>query len=793
MSTFEFASAATRPRKSALHLLQGLCAASLLVTTVSVSAQESEPAATARSPVLEEVLVSATKRDGSLRDIAGSVGAVGGEQLEKMQAQGMEDYLKLVPGVTLIEGSVDGSIPIIRGISTSISGGFTSLSVGTFLEDIPFQDLFFPLSIPNLHPFDLARVEVLKGPQGTLFGSGALSGAVRYIPRKPLVGEWEAKLQHSVSKTREGSPGRTSAGLFNMPLGDDAGLRAMLVKRHIGGIYDVRVEEEAPGLGPIPGQEPRIIRDEKDVDQADQDSVRVGAKWDVSDRLTLSTLYFEQESEQEDYFSYADQTERPERGDSPFASPRFSQFGGLNLGAVYELDWFDITYSGNLLEKETYQTLSQIGSLGQGHQDALDAPNTLRNDVDGRTNEIRFSSKSDTNSQWTWLLGVARIEYNQDFFQLFTVGQSGQPPPEDRGDVSDTDKITSQLFATIDGSAIEKAVFGEVSRLFWDQWELTLGARKFRTDLHVDTVVSGAQIVALTGEEESRNSFDIKSDGVNPKVSLRYLFSDEIQFFALAAKGFQFGGVQLNPPAPLFVSSAEEAGYNFGAYDSSTLWNYELGVRTEWLDQRLRIDGTLFYMDWTDLQLTVSVPVTAATPLTPSVGFGVIANVGEAHSQGAELAVDALPWSWLRLTSSVSYLEAQTDVPFDKDHEDGPVPAGTDLPGAAQWQASNVISLNFDVPYTENWDSSFTLTHTYMDKASNAIRQTAEIGGYNTYDLRFIVSNNSHRLRPSLTIGVNNFRDTRGISARNDAEPSEYQVIRFIRPRTVSATLDFTF
>ena len=793
MSSFEFTCAAINARKSRLDLLKGLCAASLLITVASVTAQEAQPSATPQNAALEEVLVTATKRDGSLRDIAGSVGAVGGEQLERMQAQGMEDYLKLVPGVTLIEGSVDGSIPIIRGIATSIDNGFTSLSVGTFLEDIPFQDLFFPLSIPNLHPFDLARVEVLKGPQGTLFGSGALSGAVRYIPNKPLVGEWEAKLQHSVSKTREGSPGRTTAGLLNVPLGDDAGLRAMLVKRHIGGFYDVRVEEQLPLLGNLPGLEPRVIRDEKDVDQADQDSVRIGAKWDVNDRLTLSALYFEQESEQEDHASYANQTERPERDDSPFASPRYSQFGGLNLGAIYELDWFDITYSGNLLEKETYQTLSQIGALGQSHQDILDAPNTLRNDVDGRTNEIRFSSKTDTASPWTWLLGVARIEYNQNFFQFFTVGQSRQPPPEGPEDVSDLDKITSQLFATIDGEAVENAVFGEVSRLFWDQWELTLGARKFKTDLHVDTVITGAQIVALTGQQESRNSFDIKSDGINPKVSLRYLFSDEIQFFALAAKGFQFGGVQLNPPAPLFVSSAEEAGYNFGAYDSSTLWNYELGVRTEWFDQRLRVDGTLFYMDWTDLQLTVNVPVTEANPLVPSVGFGVIANVGEAHSQGAELAVDALPWSWLRLTSSVSRLEAETDVPFDKDHDDGPVPAGTPLPGAAKWQVSNVIALNFDLPYTENWDSSFTLTHTYMDKAPNAIRQTAEIGGYNTYDLRFIVSNNSHRFRPSLTVGVNNLRDTRGISAQNEAGPEDYQVVGFIRPRTVSATLDFTF
>lgn len=756
------------------------------LAVISLPEEDTEAEAPPRIQGLEEIIVTASKRESGSRDLAGSVAAIGGEQLERIQAQGMEDYLKLVPGVVLAEQDVDSSIPIIRGIATDSTAGFTPLTTGIYLDDMPFQDLFIPISVPNLHPFDLERVEVLKGPQGTLFGSGALAGAIRYIVNKPVFGEFGGKLQYTRSTSAEGTPGEVLAAAINVPIGERFAVRGLGLTRETPGHYDVRVEDAVTGA---------LIRDDQDVNRGEQDSFRVLAGWDIAERLSLSLMHFAQDSAQQDFFGYADQRRRFARDDQVFPSPRESRFGGTNLGARYQHDAFDLLYSGNVLDKSTFSTLHQEGALGIGQQNLVEAPNTTAGQVDGITHELRVSSPAGSASPWTWLGGISRLDYSLFFFQYFAVlpTLNGEPstPPRGPDEVSRAERISSQLFAIIDSEAYENSLFGEATRLFGQRWELTLGLRAYQTRLDADTVLSGAQIVALSGEEESRNSHRIESDGLNPKLSLRFLQSEAMQFFGLIAKGFQFGGIQLNPPVLAFTQAAEANGYEFAPYDSSTLWNYELGFRSEWFDKRLRFDATLFYMDWSDLQLTVQVPVVPANPLTPPVGFGLIANVGKAHSQGLELALDALPWPFLRLTSSAAFIEAETDVAFDEDHPDGPVPPGTQLPGGPSFQWSNVLSLNFDLPFVRHWKADLSLSHTHLGDYPDQIRPLEIVGGYDTFDLRATVAQYADGFAPSLTVGLTNLTDQRGVASQLGVEGLPQFL--FTAPRTLRVTLEMSF
>src|SRR5207247_2128880 len=110
------------------------------------------------------------------------------------------------------------------------------------------------------------------------------------------------------------------------------------------------------------------------------------------------------------------------------------------------------------------------------------------------------------------------------------------------------------------------------------------------------------------GETEDRQLYDAREKGLDPKFSIRYLHNPNVQFYALAAKGYQFGGFQLNPPVVGLQTATEQHGFHFGVYKSSTLWNYEAGIRTEWLDRRVRFDVTPFYLDWDNLQLTITIP-----------------------------------------------------------------------------------------------------------------------------------------------------------------------------------------
>ena len=769
----------------------------LPVVPVAVAEEPEEP----EEPVapgatrLEDIQITASKRLKAQRDLPGSVGALRGEQLEELRAQGMADYMKLIPGVSLIGSDYDtgSQIIIIRGIASSLDGGqFTGQTTGIYVDEMPFSDLFWPQSVPDLNPFDLERVEVLKGPQGTLFGSGALAGAVRYVLKKPSLGIWQTKASGTVmqSKFSEGLS-RVGALAQNVPLGDTAALRVAGVYRKEPGMLDVL---------PAGSHE----RYEQDANKIDQFTGRILGSWQATDALKISGFGFGQQTDVADLSSSRNR-DRPERNNQPFAGPSDGSFGGANLGAEYDFDATQLLYTGTHLRKETYSRGYAGRLLGDAFatQDDNHWYNLLIGDVTGSTHEVRWSSKDAAN--WEWLVGAAHMNYVQRVFQF--TPNPGPPdsgyyanPPENPEDVPPADRSSSFLWAVIDGDGTEQALFGEATRRLGEHWEVTLGGRQFKTEMIADTVLAGAQINALfPGETERRDHYETRAEGFNPKFALRYLHDNNIQALLLVAKGFQFGGFQLNPPALNFQQAAQDAGFNFGPYDSSTLWNYELSLRTEWLDRRLRFDTTLFYMDWTDLQLTVQLPANPVPlPVPPGSGlpedvpFAVIVNVGAAHTEGLEMALEVLPFEGATFTSSAAWVSALTDEAFDHDHPDGPVPAGRRLPGSPRFQWANQFSYAFQVPYTERWRSTFALTHSHIGSYPNSIRPTYDSGGYDTLDARVnFGAEGAAAWIPEVTLGMLNITDVRGVSIGDETSTDGAYI--FVKPRTTMLSLAWQY
>lgn len=769
------------------------------VQTIPVNVAE-EPTPARRDAVeLDTIEVTSNKRVRAQRDLPGSVGAIRGEKLEQIRAQGMEDYLKLIPGVSLADYGTGQQIPVIRGIASStgaLGSQFTGLTTGIYLDDMPFSDLFIPLSVPDLNPFDLERVEVLKGPQGTLFGSGALAGAVRYIVRKPNLGVWQGKLATTVMQTKfsEGL-NQVGAAAVNVPLfSDRAALRVVGLYREDAGFYDSQ-----PNGG--------NTRDEQDINRLEQLTGRALARWDVTDELRVSGFYFSQDTDQDDEGS-ANQASRPERNDVPFASPRESSFSGGNFSATYDLPWVRLLYTGNLLDKETRIKSQQEPTLPNqlGNQQDTSWYNLIKGRVDGVTHELRVSSPEGGDaSNWEWLAGAAYLNYRQHLFQFFpNPGAADQGyyanPPEEPGDVPESDQVSSFLWATVEGDGTEQALFGEVTRRLGEHWEATLGARWFETELIADTLLKGAQITALQpGQTESRNHYVAKERGFNPKLSMRYLHNRNVQAYVLAAKGFQFGGFQINPPLAGVDQAAEQRGFHFGPYKSSELWNYELGLRTEWLDRRVRFDVAAFYLDWKDLQLTIDVPINAVPiPAPPgsgipeNVGLGVIVNVGRAHSEGIEMAMEVLPFAGAKFTTSAAWISALTDEAFDEEDPDGPVQPGTRLPGTPRFQWANVFEYEHTLPYFDSWTGGFALTHAHIGSSPDSIRPVTTVGGYDTLDARVNLLHAGSTWIPEISAGVNNITDVRGVvaySGDGDAVNAYY----FVRPRTTLLTLAWKY
>ena len=721
---------------------------------------------------LDTIQVTANKRVKAQRDIPGSVGAIRGQALESMRAQGMKDYLKLVPGVYLPDQGNEESVPVIRGIATSTAFGATAATTGIYMDEMPFADLFAPSSIPDLNPFDLDRVEVLKGPQGTLFGSGALAGAIRYIVAKPKLGIWEAKAQETVNQTK-GSEGISpvTGVAANVPIGGAAAIRASGVFRKDAGLYD---------MGAIDNNG-NSIRNDVDSDRSKQDSMRVLGSWNVTDDFVASGFWFNQKTHHND-FGFSNKVGELGSDQFPFASPREHDFGGGNLSLTYDFPWLRAFSSTNRMIKHNLLTQHQEFGFDLQHQNANEYVTVLGDEVRGWTQELRLSSPEGQDGSWQWLLGGSFLHYGDSTFQYSYLGPD-MPDPKQRSDVSTAGRSAAQVYSEGDQLATEKSIFGEISRKLGERLELTLGGRKYETGLLADTLVCGAQITALFQEQCHPQHFDDVTKGFNPKASLRYLHDRNIQLYLLAAKGFQFGGLQLNPPAPGFPESAQQAGYQFAPYKSSSLWNYELGFRTEWLDRRLRWDTSFFYMDWKDLQLTIAVNLTGT-----NVPFSLIANVGRAHSEGVESSLDVIPFDGAHVTVNVSFLTAITDVPFDEKNSAGPVPAGSPLPGAPPFQWSTVMSYEHAVPYFESWLLAPTITYAYGGKSLDQIRPTGEVGGDATLDVRLALTSPSSRFQPELSLGVNNLTDVRGsanhLGGKDVVTGAPFSFDHYIQPRT---------
>lgn len=213
-----------------------------------------------------------------------------------------------------------------------------------------------------------------------------------------------------------------------------------------------------------------------------------------------------------------------------------------------------------------------------------------------------------------------------------------------------------------------------------------------------------------------------------------------------------------------------------------------MGLRTQWLDKRLRFDVTLFYLDWKDLQLT-SIVRTNQTGVGENQGIdattNVTGNVGKAHSEGAEVSLDVVPFAGATFSSAAAWISAMTDVEFVT--ADGTFPAGTRLPGSPRFQWSNVFSFSHVLPYFNSVEGSVSLAHTYTGQYFNNIQTSISAGGYSTLDANLGLRKADAAWLPALTVNAINLTDVRGISNGDDFGRGIN--INFIRPRTLILTL----
>ncbi len=700
------------------------------VQPASAQTAAAGPAAAAAADASDTIVITANKRRERQRDVAGTVSVLQGDELERRNARDQEDLLKLTPGVQFNKGDIGGNVITIRGLSTqaqSDSGGTQQQPTGFYLEDVPLASPVGKGLVVDVLPFDLDRVEVLRGPQGVLFGSGSLGGAVRYLYAKPDLRNAGAAVVAGVGKVAHGDTGTQLYGMLNLPMLDNtAALRVVAFDRRDPGYID------------------NIGTGKTDTNDVQQRGGRVLFTIKPLNTLSATLVASTQDNQQGDRFYVSPDPTKLEHKAPTDGSGRtrfdFSsltvdwQLAGQTLTSV--TGWWRNHVRGSYNDAELFQSLG------------LPVKSVLR-DSDSRqhasSQELRIASNPGTPFQY-----VAGAFYQKSS----SAGKSSQIDPDA------TLGLTDLVLYDSSSAGSEKAVFADGELSFGGGWSASLGARYYRTS---SESASYGTVFGGPADTVSPRSSD---SGTTPKLALKYRFADGNMVYALASKGYRYGGANATPP-------------DFRPYKSDSLWNYEVGARLAPV-QNLQLDVTAFLLDWKDAQFTTF-------RFSGALGFSEIANVGKAKSQGVEMAARYRLGSALDFAASLAYLDAKTSADV-LDASGKTIAAGARLPGAARLQSALQMNAHFEAPFASQ--GLFNLTHTALGERTMDLPGNYRLGGFATLDANLSFA----REHWTLSTGLGNVFDRRGMLSLNSSPRGGSFAQYYVqRPRTLNVALRYDY
>lgn len=719
---------------------------------IGASTAFSAETASNESRALEEVVVTASKRTESLSDVGMSVRALGADEIDSRGLQGMGDYLTSVPSVAYNERGGGRNQITIRGITTGALAADPN-TVGYYFGEVPVSAT--ARGNPDLKMFDLERVEILRGPQGTLYGAGSMGGTIKVVPAGARLNELTGAIEAVTSQTSQGGTNYNSAGSINLPLIEDKlALRAVAYGYENAGFVDNRASGgEAFGIP------------DKETDNIAAESTRggrVALKFQATDKLSIDGMVIVQKQN-------VDGLPEVASADGDWTQNRWmsedlnDDFEVYNLVANYEGDSVNTTVSSAFVKRDWNQ-LRDVHALPLF---GFEAPLSLYdgNDEELWVHEARISSNSDSKLQW--LVGGFYLEKKLDFTNALQWFGS----EEVLGAILGVPKDTVLHGRNNIHESNQYALFGEASYQLTEEWMATLGLRwfEFTDDRTLD--VSGIF-------SNSSDKLDTSADTFNPKFALNYTPDVDSLYYVSATKGFRPGAPN-NPLPDTCTADLQARGFSDtpDGTDPDSLWSYETGTKLTLADGRVAINGALFYIDWKDI------PTSYVLPCGFSFGF----NADTATSKGFEIEVAAQLTGNLRLDVGGSYTDAQLDASYNPDtgelrNEGGQTPGVPELTLAT--------GLEYSFSLADRWSSYLRLDAQYVDGYYNFLPSEAtrqEAGDYTTVNLRWNTDFNGFNLE---AFANNLFDETVNIVV--DTEFTDGRTYRG-RPRTIGARVRYLF
>jgi iron complex outermembrane recepter protein len=762
--------------------MKSLKASLLISTAVNATLLAAAPGAFAqqrqstRGVILEEVIVTAQKRQEVLQEVPQSITVITNATFERQQANNLQDYLALVPGLSL-EASTRGVSRItLRGINT---GGVAS-TVGVYVDEVPFGSSSGlangAILAGDFDTFDMTRLEVLRGPQGTLYGASSLGGVMKFVTNPPQTESFEGKAQVGIEDVAGGDMSYSGSSFVNIPMSDRLALRATGYYRHDGGFID------SVGNNPIPSLlDPNInvvqgSLNEENFNELDTYGGRISALFNASDAfsLRLTALLQNIATEGSDTIEQDRATLKPLYGDRA-ASPYHHEPTDIEY-RVYSatIDWdfgpvslmSSSSYSNFKENLQRDFDLQLAPAVTFFYGDAVDRPLGVMlrqtTGTDKFTQELRLSSPE--NETLEWMVGG-----------YYTKEKSRIDPQDFFATEAGTDTLATGVPMLIEvmlrSQYEEYAGFANLTWHIAPRFDLSFGGRQASNDQFADQLIDQT---ALGGTRDAPPRAISSEDVFTYSVAPRFELSDDVSIYARMATGYRPGGPNVLP------ADAPEGTPR--TYDSDKLKSYEAGIKGSWLDHRVSLDFAAYYLDWDHIQLFALVNDT-----------GINANGGTAVSKGLELTAAAVPMEGLTFRLNGAYTDAYLTEETD------PLVGGLD---GDQLPFVPKLSVNLDVDY--EWPV-LSNASAYVGASVRSIRDQVgdfdirnddgsrrEIPSYEVIDLRTGLIGE----RWSLELYVKNLDDELGRTSLFGAPgtfPNNALVSGVIRPRTIGLSATFGF
>ncbi len=736
----------------ALH--RNACSPSLIAIAIGLALSSTATIASAQSASgdspteLDTIIVTAQKRAERIQDVPMSISVVDAAKLADRGQVQLTDYFAQVPGLSMNARGSGRTQLIMRGIATATEQNPT---VGVVIDDVPFGSSTTDIQTPDLDPSELQHIEALRGPQGTLYGASSMGGLLKYVTVDPDTYGFSGRAQLDASSVAHGGSGYGARAAVNIPVIEDTfALRVSAFdRRDAGYVRDLQQDKDEVNEGRVRG-------------------ARVAALWNASENVTVKFSALAQDSESDgtssvdvdfDHNPAYGKYSRQRLGNTDIYEGKVRLYN-LKVNADLGFAAFDsITAYGEYEHDGPQDVTTTFGGL-LGRILGVSNPGVVidnRSATDKRSQEFRLSSQGEQTLDWQ--VGYFYTKEESEGYQALRAVNRGTGV--DLGLIPAYTAVSPSVFE-------ENAIYGDVDYHFTPRFDVQVGGRYSDIKQQSRTIYDGP----MNGGYSVETDPDAGEKVFTFLFSPRYKLDENSMVYGRIASGYRAGGQNGAMPGTNLPET----------YGSDKLVSYETGYKGSFADNRLSLDVSLFYIDWTDIQLSVVDQATTQTYYT---------NGGKASSKGLETSVQWRPVNGLNVAWNASYTKAQLeqDLPSGNYGRDG-----DRLPFSPEFSSSLNVTQDFPigslygfvgagVTYVGDRQGTFS--------SSSAVRRF-NMPSYTTVDLRAGIEADSW----ALTVYLKNASDEYGFlsgTARNATTGQSLYGASVIQPRTIGASLTWNF